>query len=1138
MILPLMTSRRFAPLFWCQALSAFNDNFIKNVLIILILFGVGSAAPSPHAGILITISGSLLILPALLLSGIGGEWADRYDKSLIAQRIRAAEIIVASVAGVGFVLHSIPILMAAVFGLGCVVALFSPIKYGILPDHLRAEELPAGNALVEGGTFLSILLGTVAGGLAMHMTGDTRIVAVLMVLLAIVCWLAALAIPPTTEAAPGLRIDPNILRSTWKLIAALRGNQKVRNGTIAVAWFWMIGFLILSLVPPLAKDVFGGGQELVTLFLTAFSIGIGGGSLLAAKLSAGRLVLSLAPIGSVLMGVFGLDVAYLAASATRSADALSFTEFLGTSAGAFFTIDLLLMAVGAGLFAVPVFTAVQVWADRDQRARVVAGTNVATAVFIVAAAGILAALQLADISTATLLFWLAVLNIAAAVLFWWLLDIPLLRDITLLLFRIFYGLKVKGLAHANIPSAQRIIAINHVSFLDAPLMLALLDINPVFAIDHAIAKAWWVKPFLKLARVYPLDPTKPMATRALIQAVKSGETLVIFPEGRLTVTGSLMKIYDGAGLIADKSHASIIPVRIDGLERTPFSRLPRTKVNRKLFPRVRVTFMPAQTLAVPPDLRGKKRRQAAGAALYDVMSDLIFRTTPTDMTVFEAFAQSTQHFHKRRAILEDPLSGALTHRKALIRTAILADKLADLTKPGEHVGFLLPNSSSSVLTYFALQSIGCVPAMLNYTSGSANILAACGTAQVKAIVSSRAFVERARLQSLVAALAPVVDFIWLETIRDHVTGFDKLKAFLRAGQARSNATPDDTAAILFTSGSEGSPKSVVLSHRNILSNCAQVGARIDFGPGDILFNVLPIFHSFGMTGGMILPLISGVKLYLYPSPLHYRIIPELVYSTNATVLFGTDTFLMGYAKTANPYDFRSLRYVIAGAEPVKPETRRIYNEKFGLRVLEGYGVTETSPVLAVNTPMFHRSGTVGRVLPGLEARLEPVPGIEEGGRLFVKGPNVMKGYMTHEKPGVLQPPPDGWHDTGDIVAIDQDGFVTIKGRAKRFAKVAGEMVSLGAVESLLADLFPEVPFAIVVLPDPRKGERLILVTAGRDVTRGELSAHLKAKGATELMIPAQVVSVDEIPLLGSGKIDHVKLQEIVQARHDGNEAHA
>jgi len=316
----------------------------------------------------------------------------------------------------------------------------------------------------------------------------------------------------------------------------------------------------------------------------------------------------------------------------------------------------------------------------------------------------------------------------------------------------------------------------------------------------------------------------------------------------------------------------------------------------------------------------------------------------------------------------------------------------------------------------------------------------------------------------------------------------------------------------------------------MLCNAAQAAARIDFGRTDKVFNTLPVFHAFGLTVGLVLPLVSGVPVFLYPSPLHYRVIPELVYGTNATILFGTDTFLSGYGRAAHPYDFRSLRYVLAGAEPVKEASRRLWAEKFGLRILEGYGVTETAPALALNTPMFNRFGTVGRLLPGIEARLEPVPGIEEGGRLHVRGPNVMLGYLKADRPGVLVPPEEGWHDTGDIVMIDREGFVTIKGRAKRFAKIGGEMISLATVENLASELWPNALSAVVTQPDPRRGERLVLVTEEREATRGAFQAYAKSQGAPDLMAPAEVMVVDKLPVLGSGKADLVGVARLVTGR--------
>jgi acyl-[acyl-carrier-protein]-phospholipid O-acyltransferase/long-chain-fatty-acid--[acyl-carrier-protein] ligase len=443
---------------------------------------------------------------------------------------------------------------------------------------------------------------------------------------------------------------------------------------------------------------------------------------------------------------------------------------------------------------------------------------------------------------------------------------------------------------------------------------------------------------------------------------------------------------------------------------------------------------------------------------------------------------------------------------------------------------MLPNANGAVLTILGLMSAGRVPAMINFTAGAANILAACKAAQIEVIVTSRAFIEKGKFATLIGVLENAVKIVYLEDIRAGITKGDKIRGLLNARKPLVARQPDDWAAILFTSGSEGVPKGVVLSHRNMMANAAQAAARIDFGREDKVFNVVPVFHSFGLTVGTFLPLVSGVAVYLYPSPLHYRTVAELIYGVNATIMFGTDTFLSGYARVAHPYDFRALRYILAGAEPVKEATRRTYMEKFGLRILEGYGVTETAPALALNTPMFNKFGTVGRVLPGMEARLEKVEGVDEGGRLYVRGPNVMLGYLRVDNPGVLERPQEGWHDTGDIVTIDEQGFVTIKGRARRFAKVGGEMVSLAAVEALASELWPNAPSAVCAVPDLRKGERLILLTEQKNATRGEFHSFAKTKHASDLMIPVDVWVVEKLPMLGSGKVDIVAVGKLVQER--------
>jgi acyl-[acyl-carrier-protein]-phospholipid O-acyltransferase/long-chain-fatty-acid--[acyl-carrier-protein] ligase len=1126
MSMSLMTTRRFAPLFWCQFCAAFGDNFLKTALVFVILYEVAGA----NSAVLITIAGATLIAPFFFLSGLGGELADRYDKAFVAQRIKLTEIGAAIVAVAGFAFHSLALLFLAVFMFGTLAALFGPIKYGILPDLLERRELPSGNALIEGGTFLAILLGTIVAGLAANGHSNPIHFAWLMIVTALASWLASLLIPKSGEAAPDLTINRNVFVSTGSLIKQIRADPRLWWGALVASWFWLVGALILSLLPPLVSFTIGGSEEVVTLFLTIFSVAVAVGSGLAAWLAAGRIVLLPTLVAAVLLGLFALDLGWTASAIVPASSPMTLGAFFASRYSLHIAIDLAGLAIAGGLFIVPVFTAVQVWAGADRRARVVAAVNVLNAAFMVAGAIILAVLQKLGFSTPVLFGFIGAANIAIAILIGGTMPASWIHDFLSIVFRAFFRLEVTGLENIAKAGHNAIIALNHVSFLDPPLAMSILPKRPVFAIDVTMSKHWWIQPFLKFVRTMALDPLKPFSLRAIINAVRAGDMLVIFPEGRITVTGSLMKVYDGAAMIADKSDAMVVPVRIEGPESTIFSRLKRSQVRRKMFPKIKVTILEPLQLKLDPALKGRARRQAAGSALYTIMSDLIFRTTPTDRTIVEALIDAAKHHGPGWIAIEDPVRGQMSYRRLLQAVAILGRKLMPYALEGHSIGIMLPTSNAAVVTLFAVMSAGRVPALINFTAGAANVLAACRAAQLDTIVTSREFVEKGRLTNLVAQIETELRIVYLEDVRRTIGVVDKLRGFFGWKTPLVARKGDDWATILFTSGSEGSPKGVVLSHRNMLANVAQAAARIDFGREDKLFNVLPVFHSFGLTAGTVLPLVSGVPVYLYPSPLHYRTVPELVYWTCATALFGTDTFLNGYARVANQYDFRSLRYVLAGAEPVKEATRRIYLEKFGLRILEGYGVTECSPVMALNTPMFNKFGTVGRLLPGMEAKLEKVEGVEEGGRLYVKGPNVMLGYLRAEKPGVLEVPPEGWHDTGDIVSIDDQDFVTIKGRAKRFAKIGGEMVSLAAVEMLAAELWPNNITAVSATPDPRKGERLIMVTDKHGATRSEFMAYARSKHASELMLPAEVVVLDKLPMLGSGKVDQLAIDKFVRDR--------
>lgn len=1122
--LALLSKRRFAPLFAVQFLGAFNDNLLKFALLFLANFGLYAAAPE-KAELLAVVSTGLFILPYFLFSALAGQIADAWDKAKLVRAVKAAEVGIMLLALGGFWSQSIPLLLTSLFLMGLHSTIFGPVKYSILPQHLRPNEIMAGTGLVEAGTFIAILGGQLLGGIIPPWEAGLVATA-----LAVIGFLASLAVPPAPPVAPGLKIDFNIARSTADVIKSARYGRGVWLSILGISWFFAVGAVLLAEFAPLVKSVLNARPEVATLFLLIFSVSVALGSLTVNKLLAGEVSARYVPISALALAAFLIDL-WLATRGYQPAVSMATArQFLDSSGSLRIVIDLVGIAFAGGVFIVPLYAILQTHSPAEMRSRTIAANNIMNAAATVAMVAIVTGLLALGASVPGIIGALGFATLAVALVSCWLLPETIFKSVIRTLLTLLYRVEIKGSENMPRPGERAVVVVNHVSFLDGLLLAAFLPGKPTFAIATSIAKAWWVKPFLGLFNAFPVDPLNPMSAKAMVRAVREGRTLVIFPEGRITVTGALMKVFDGPGMVADKADAPIIPVRIDGAQYTPFSRL-RGKVRLRHFPKIRLTILKPRRFAIEGEMSARARRAIAGRRLYDEMSEMIFATSNTDRTLFEALLDARAVHGAKAPIVEDIRREPMSMGKLIVGSLALGRHLAQGTSTGEAVGILLPNVNAAAASFFALQAYGRVPAMLNYTAGLANLRSACRTAQIRTVITSRAFLTQAKLNLEAGSLSSdnhETALLFLEDLAPAITSFDKLRALISARFAgilhrRLRLSPDAPAVILFTSGSEGLPKGVVLSHRNLLSNCQQLAARIDFNSADKVLNALPIFHSFGLTGGMLLPILNGIQTLLYPSPLHYRIVPALAYDANATILFGTDTFLSGYARMAHSYDFYSLRYIFAGAERVRDETRRIYAEKFGLRILDGYGATEAGPVIAVNTPMHFRAGTVGRLLPGISAQLEPVPGIGEGGRLAIRGPNVMIGYLKDDAPGKLQPPADGWHDTGDIVTIDDEGFITIRGRAKRFAKIGGEMVSLPAVEGYAAALWPDADHAVVTRPDPRKGEQLVLFTTRRDADAKALQAWGRANGVTELMLPRDIRILDALPVLGTGKLDYVTM---------------
>jgi len=1125
----LLGKRRFGPIFLVQFLGAFNDNLLKFALLFLANFGLYAAAPE-KAKMLAAVATGLFILPYFLFSALAGQLADGMDKARLVRWIKGAELGIMALAMAGFWLLSVPLLLAALFCMGLHSTLFGPVKYSILPQHLHADEIMGGTGLIEGGTFLAILGGQLlAGVVPSHLAG------LALTGLALLGFLASLMVPAAPPAASGEKLDWNLWRGTLTILDEARAVRPVWGAILGTSWFFAAGAVLVSEFAPLVSGTLAATQDVATLFLIVFSLAIAAGSVCVNFLLKGEVSARWVPLSALGLAAGLIDLwiatsgfAVGVAGASIAPAGASIAQFLATDGAWHILIDLGVIAFAGGMFIVPLYAIIQVKSPVEQCSRLIADNNVVNAALTVAVVLVVTGLLALGLDVPDLIGVLGFATLAVALASVWLLPETLFKDVIRLTLKVLYRVEVHGLEHMPREGQGAVVVVNHLSFLDGVLLGAFLPGKPTFAVHTAIAKSWWIKPFLKLFKAFPVDPTNPMAAKAMVRTVRGGACLVIFPEGRITVTGALMKVFDGPGMVADKADAPIIPVRLDGPQFSPFSYL-KGKVKLRWFPKVTLTVLPPRRFAIEGEMTARARRAEAGRKLYDEMSGMIFATSDTDRTLFSALADARALHGGKTRVLEDVKRVALSYDKLMVAAGLLGKRLEQGTRGGEAVGLLMPNVNGAMAAFFALQAIGRVPAMLNFTVGAAAMRSACATAAVRTVVTARAFVDQAKLQGVIAALeSDGIAVRYLEDIGATIGTGEKLWALLRVGglaraHARRRIGADAPAVILFTSGSEGLPKGVVLSHRNLLANCAQLSARIDFNSADVVLNALPVFHSFGLTGGTLLPLLNGIRVVMYPSPLHYRIVPALAYDANATILFGTDTFLSGYARMAHGYDFYALRYVFAGAEKVKDETRRTWADKFGLRILEGYGATECAPVIAVNTPMHFAAGTVGRLLPGIEARLERVPGIAEGARLYVRGPNVMAGYYLSDQPGVLQPPADGWHDTGDIVTIDAAGFVTIRGRAKRFAKIGGEMVSLPAVETLAAGLWPQAAHAVVTRPDAKKGEQLVLFTTQADAALRPLQQWGREQGAAELSIPREIRVLAELPVLGTGKVDYVTL---------------
>jgi acyl-[acyl-carrier-protein]-phospholipid O-acyltransferase/long-chain-fatty-acid--[acyl-carrier-protein] ligase len=1116
--------------FWCliatQFQGAFNENGLKQLVIFLIL-GLGIAHADRDR--LVLIVGALFAGPFILFSMTGGFLADRFSKRTVTIGTKFFEMAVMLLAIAGLAFQNLNIEMAAVFLASTQAALFGPSKYGLLPELLPPSRLSWGNGIIELGTFLAVIAGGVAGALfAEEFSGHQGISGLIFAVLSVVGLGFSLGITRVPAADPAKKFRANPLGDLWTHTQLISRDRVLTLAVVGNTYFWFLGSLLTANIIFYGSDVLAISSTRTGILQAAVAIGIGIGSFAAGYLSSGKVEYGLIPFGSLGMTVFGL--------------------LLATHGRSFNQVLALLAALGffAGFFAVPINALIQHRPDEKDKGGVIAAANLLSFVGIGAASGVYYLCQhVLHLSPFAVFFSASLFTIAATVYVLYLLPDALLRLLLWMATHTLYRLRIEG--RENVPErGGALLAPNHVSMVDAVLLIASLGRPIRFLMfkgsyDHPL-----VHPFAKIMKVIPISsqlrPREMIhSLRTATQALQDGEIVCIFPEGQMTRIGQMMPFRRGMERIVKGLDVPIIPVNLGGVWGSIFSfqkgrflwKLPQ----RIPYP-VTVTFgKPMPTTATSAQVRQAVQELAADAYLY---------RKPYMRTLHRSFVHMARR-HPTRFAMADGRTPKLTFGSALTRTVFLARRLRKIWDNQEKVGILLPPSIAGALVNFAALLMGKVPVNLNYAASNEVLTSCAKQCNLKTVVTSKEFLERIHVQ-------PPGQAITLENLAADPGAGERLAAGVAAwffparllekfAGATRKIQLDDIATIIFSSGSTGDPKGVVLSHYNIAANVDQMNQIFMLGRNDRILGILPFFHSFGFAGTLCLPASVGMGVVYHPNPLDAKAIGALVSQYAVTFLLATPTFLQNYMRRCSPEDFGSLEYVVAGAEKLPERLATAFEDHFGIRPLEGYGCTECSPVVAVNTRDFRaaqfrqvgaKRGSIGHPLPGISVRIvdpdthEPVPQ-GTAGLLLVRGPNVMQGYLGRpEKTAeVLR---DGWYNTGDMATLDEDGFLRITDRLSRFSKIGGEMVPHIRVEEKLHELagVSEQVFAVTGVPDEKKGERLIVLHTLSD-DRLEASVEQIAKSdLPALWKPRrdQFKKISALPYLGTGKLDLRRIREL------------
>jgi len=1115
------------PFLWTQFLGAFNDNLFKMVVSLVAV----RAATAAQAGRNLSIISAVFILPFILFSGYAGQVADVYSKRKVLVVTKSLEIVATALGLIAFVAGDLQITYVVLFLFALQATFFSPAKYGILPEMLPDRDLSRANGVLEMSTFVAIVVGVAAGG-AMFDAWQTKLwlIGVIVIAIAFAGTALAFRIPHVEPASPGRKIDLNPWKEIGLGLKRLRGDRVLMHTVAGISYFWFLGSL-LQLVMILFGTQVLHLDDTRTSILTAFAaIGIGAGSMAAGRLSGDKVELGLAPIGSIGMGVFAIALAFSTGSFTAAAINLTLVGFFG------------------GLFAVPLNALLQQRSGDQEKGRLMATNNFLNMLGILLASGALSlCTDYFALSADRILLVFGVLTLVSSIYVLSIVPEFLIRFSLWLLTHTVYRIKIVGEEHVPFRGPALLVC-NHVSLVDGLLVGSCVQRFVRFLVFKPYYEHTAFNWLMKLMKAIPVAPGRE-ALASIDRARKeleAGHVVCIFAEGAISRTGNMLPFKRGFERIVQDLDVPVIPVYLDRMWGSIFSfkggRFFGKRPTRIPYP-VTVAFgapMPSTTTA--PQAR---------LAIQTLGSDVVSARRPRNENLGRQFVRTAKH-RWSALCMADSTGQRLTCGRALVASLLLAKWMRRHAGGQRHVGLLLPASVGGALANVGATFAGRVPVNLNFTAGREAMQLAIDRCGLKTILTSRAFLAKAGIDR---EILPADGVVFVEDVLKTFSNADKarmmvvaavLPAWLLNRLFVDAGRPADEATVIFSSGSTGIPKGVMLTHRNILANVDAVTQVFSFTRDDVMLGVLPFFHSFGFTGTIWLPLVAGFGVVYHPNPMDAKTIGELAGEFHGTILISTPTFCSSYVRKCTKEQFAHLRFAIVGAEKLRQPIADAFKEKFGVDLLEGYGSTEMSPIVAVNVPdvsdgrEHHRGtqvGTVGHPLPGVVAKIVDAttgegPIFEAEGLLLVKGPNRMAGYLG--EPGktadVFR---DGWYVTGDIAMIDDAGFIRITDRLSRFSKIAGEMVPHMKVEQQIQHLLDEHCTCVVTaIPDESKGERLVAFFTDAAMAPPDLWERLCRSELPKLWIPKRedLRFVEAIPTLGTGKVDLRGVRELALAQ--------